>query len=79
MIPLPLDLSVHPIARTDIGYKYTGIYHTTDLYVYVFQDSEGAFMIPQTVEVESMQYIVVYDSDTTCLHGLGKAFYFCCC
>ncbi|XP_026184494.1 serine/threonine/tyrosine-interacting-like protein 1 isoform X1 [Mastacembelus armatus] len=39
----------------------------------VKMDSEGTFCLPETVEFESMQHVVVYDSNTTCLQNQGRA------
>lgn len=37
-----------------------------------FQDSEGTFLLPEAVEVDSMQHVVVYDSNTSCLQEEGN-------
>ncbi len=29
------------------------------------QDSEGTFLLPEAVEVDSMQHVIVYDSNTS--------------
>ncbi|XP_070774150.1 serine/threonine/tyrosine-interacting-like protein 1 [Enoplosus armatus] len=39
----------------------------------VKMDSEGAFLLPEAVEVDSMQHVVVYDSNTSCLREQGRA------
>ncbi|XP_022594637.1 serine/threonine/tyrosine-interacting-like protein 1 isoform X3 [Seriola dumerili] len=36
-------------------------------------DSEGKFLLPVAVEVDSMQHMVVYDSNTSCLQEQGRA------
>ncbi|XP_040907839.1 serine/threonine/tyrosine-interacting-like protein 1 [Toxotes jaculatrix] len=36
-------------------------------------NSEGKFLLPVAVEVDSMQHIVVYDSNTSCLQEQGRA------
>ncbi|XP_037323594.2 serine/threonine/tyrosine-interacting-like protein 1 isoform X1 [Pungitius pungitius] len=36
-------------------------------------DSKGTFLLPEDVEVDSMQHVVVYDSNTTFLQGQGRA------
>ncbi|KAM8834984.1 serine/threonine/tyrosine-interacting-like protein 1 [Synchiropus picturatus] len=36
-------------------------------------DSEGKFLLPESVEVESMQHVVVYDGNTSSLQQQGKA------
>lgn len=36
-----------------------------------FQDSEGMFLLPEAVEVDSMRHMVVYDSNTSCLQEQG--------
>ncbi|XP_035009220.1 serine/threonine/tyrosine-interacting-like protein 1 [Hippoglossus stenolepis] len=36
-------------------------------------DSDGKFLLPVAVEVDSMQHVVVYDSTTRCLHEKGRA------
>ncbi|XP_071392911.1 serine/threonine/tyrosine-interacting-like protein 1 [Centroberyx affinis] len=40
---------------------------------HVKRDSDGTFLMPEAVEIDSMQYIVVYDSDTSSLQGQGGA------
>ncbi|XP_071362537.1 serine/threonine/tyrosine-interacting-like protein 1 isoform X1 [Trachinotus anak] len=37
------------------------------------KDSEGKFLLPVAVEVDSMQHVVVYDSSTSCLEEQGRA------
>ncbi|XP_022594635.1 serine/threonine/tyrosine-interacting-like protein 1 isoform X1 [Seriola dumerili] len=39
----------------------------------VKMDSEGKFLLPVAVEVDSMQHMVVYDSNTSCLQEQGRA------
>ncbi|XP_045894699.1 serine/threonine/tyrosine-interacting-like protein 1 [Micropterus dolomieu] len=39
----------------------------------VKMDSEGTFLLPEAVEVDSMQHVVVYDSNTSCLQEEGRA------
>ncbi|XP_059207865.1 serine/threonine/tyrosine-interacting-like protein 1 [Centropristis striata] len=39
----------------------------------VKMDSEGTFLLPEAVEVDSMQHVVVYDSNTNCLQEKGRA------
>ncbi|KAM3868978.1 serine/threonine/tyrosine-interacting-like protein 1 [Diretmus argenteus] len=39
----------------------------------ITRDSEDTFLMPEAVEIDSMQYIMVYDSDTSCLQGQGEA------
>ncbi|XP_071362538.1 serine/threonine/tyrosine-interacting-like protein 1 isoform X2 [Trachinotus anak] len=39
----------------------------------VTMDSEGKFLLPVAVEVDSMQHVVVYDSSTSCLEEQGRA------
>uniref|UniRef100_UPI0037E794FE serine/threonine/tyrosine-interacting-like protein 1 n=1 Tax=Semicossyphus pulcher TaxID=241346 RepID=UPI0037E794FE len=36
-------------------------------------DSEGTFVLPEAVEVDSMRHVVVYDSSTSCLEEQGRA------
>ncbi|CAI5642820.1 unnamed protein product [Oreochromis niloticus] len=36
-------------------------------------DSEGTFLLPELVEVESMQHVVVYDNNTSSLQEQGRA------
>nr|XP_046266325.1 serine/threonine/tyrosine-interacting-like protein 1 [Scatophagus argus] len=36
-------------------------------------DSEGRFLLPEAVEVDSMRHVVVYDSNTSCLEEHGRA------
>ena len=36
-----------------------------------FQDSEGMFLLPEDVEVDSIRHVVVYDSNTSCLQEQG--------
>ncbi|XP_041658122.1 serine/threonine/tyrosine-interacting-like protein 1 [Cheilinus undulatus] len=36
-------------------------------------DSEGTFLLPEAVEVDSMHHVVVYDSNTSCLEEKGRA------
>ncbi|KAE8293883.1 Serine/threonine/tyrosine-interacting-like protein 1 [Larimichthys crocea] len=36
-------------------------------------DSEGTFLLPEAVEVDSMQHVMVYDSNTRCLQEQGRA------
>ncbi|XP_034406655.1 serine/threonine/tyrosine-interacting-like protein 1 [Cyclopterus lumpus] len=36
-------------------------------------DSKGTFFLPEAVEVDSMQHVVVYDSDTSVLHKQDRA------
>ncbi|XP_044077668.1 serine/threonine/tyrosine-interacting-like protein 1 [Siniperca chuatsi] len=36
-------------------------------------DSEGNFLLPEAVEVDSVQHVVVYDSNTSCLQEQGRA------
>ncbi|XP_008284163.1 serine/threonine/tyrosine-interacting-like protein 1 [Stegastes partitus] len=36
-------------------------------------DSEGTFLLPECVEVDSMQHVVIYDSNTSCLQDQGRA------
>nr|ACQ58382.1 Serine/threonine/tyrosine-interacting-like protein 1 [Anoplopoma fimbria] len=36
-------------------------------------DSESTFLLPEAVEVDSMQHVVVYDSNTSVLHGQDRA------
>uniref|UniRef100_A0A3Q0S0M9 Serine/threonine/tyrosine interacting-like 1 n=1 Tax=Amphilophus citrinellus TaxID=61819 RepID=A0A3Q0S0M9_AMPCI len=36
-------------------------------------DSKGAFLLPELVEVDSMQHVVVYDSSTSCTQEQGRA------
>ncbi|XP_051257849.1 serine/threonine/tyrosine-interacting-like protein 1 isoform X2 [Dicentrarchus labrax] len=36
-------------------------------------DSEGSFLLPDAVEVDSMQHVVVYDSNTSTLEEEGRA------
>ncbi|KAG7217048.1 hypothetical protein INR49_027587 [Caranx melampygus] len=38
-----------------------------------FQDSEGKFLLPVAVEVDSMQHVVVYDSSSSCYQEQGRA------
>ncbi|XP_073334897.1 serine/threonine/tyrosine-interacting-like protein 1 [Pagrus major] len=40
----------------------------------VKMNSEGMFLLPEAVEVDSMQHVVVYDSNTSCLQEQGRAF-----
>ncbi|TDH05286.1 hypothetical protein EPR50_G00141160 [Perca flavescens] len=40
---------------------------------HVKTDSEGTFLLPEAVEVDSMQHVVVYDSNTSCLQEQGRA------
>lgn len=42
------------------------------IFCVTLQDSEGTFVLPDAVEVDSMQHVVVYDSDTSCLQGRGN-------
>lgn len=42
------------------------------------QDSEGRFLLPEAVEVVSMQHVVVYDSNTSCLEEQGNWLYRTC-
>lgn len=37
-----------------------------------FQDSEGTFLLPEGVEFDTMQHMVVYDSNTSCLEDQGN-------
>ncbi|XP_040035537.1 serine/threonine/tyrosine-interacting-like protein 1 [Gasterosteus aculeatus] len=37
-------------------------------------DSKGTFLLPEDVEVDSMQQVVVYDSNTSVLQGRGRVF-----
>ncbi|XP_030294461.1 serine/threonine/tyrosine-interacting-like protein 1 isoform X2 [Sparus aurata] len=39
----------------------------------VKMDSEGMFLLPEAVEVDSMRHMVVYDSNTSCLQEQGRA------
>ncbi|XP_023257390.1 serine/threonine/tyrosine-interacting-like protein 1 [Seriola lalandi dorsalis] len=39
----------------------------------VKMDSEGKFLLPVAVEVDSMQHVVVYDSNASCLQEQGRA------
>ncbi|KAM7397527.1 hypothetical protein PAMA_005703 [Pampus argenteus] len=39
----------------------------------VKMDSESTFFLPEAVEVDSMQHVVIYDSNTSCLHGQSRA------
>ncbi|KAM9348826.1 serine/threonine/tyrosine-interacting-like protein 1 [Symphorus nematophorus] len=39
----------------------------------VKMDSEGKFLLPESVEVDSMSHVVVYDSNTSSLPGEGRA------
>ncbi|XP_041808946.1 serine/threonine/tyrosine-interacting-like protein 1 [Chelmon rostratus] len=36
-------------------------------------DSEGSFLLPEAVEVDSMQHVVVYDGNSSCLKERGRA------
>ncbi|KAF1378218.1 hypothetical protein PFLUV_G00188250 [Perca fluviatilis] len=40
---------------------------------HVKTDSEGTLLLPEAVEVDSMQHVVVYDSNTSCLQEQGRA------
>ncbi|XP_078122679.1 serine/threonine/tyrosine-interacting-like protein 1 [Sander vitreus] len=40
---------------------------------HVKMDSEGTLLLPEAVEVDSMQHVVVYDSNTSCLQEQGRA------
>lgn len=37
-----------------------------------FQDSEGTFILPEAVEFDTMQHMVVYDGNTSCLENRGN-------
>ncbi len=53
---------------------------TTGLFFACFsKDSEGKFIMPLDVEVESMRYIIVYDSSTHSLSDSGKTLPFLTC
>ncbi|XP_036975579.1 serine/threonine/tyrosine-interacting-like protein 1 isoform X2 [Acanthopagrus latus] len=39
----------------------------------VKMDSEGMFLLPEDVEVDSIRHVVVYDSNTSCLQEQGRA------
>ncbi|XP_029304324.1 serine/threonine/tyrosine-interacting-like protein 1 [Cottoperca gobio] len=39
----------------------------------VKMDSDGSFLLPEAVEVDSMQHVVVYDSNTSCSREQGRA------
>uniref|UniRef100_A0A3Q3B565 Serine/threonine/tyrosine interacting-like 1 n=1 Tax=Kryptolebias marmoratus TaxID=37003 RepID=A0A3Q3B565_KRYMA len=39
----------------------------------VKMDSDGKFLLPEDVEADSMQHIVVYDGNTSCLQEQGRA------
>lgn len=43
------------------------------------KDSDGNFIMPLDVEVESMRYIIVYDSSTHSLSDSGKTLPFLTC
>ncbi|CAJ1063333.1 serine/threonine/tyrosine-interacting-like protein 1 [Xyrichtys novacula] len=36
-------------------------------------DSEGSFLLPEAMEVDSMHHVVVYDGNTCCLEQQGRA------
>ncbi|XP_034539974.1 serine/threonine/tyrosine-interacting-like protein 1 [Notolabrus celidotus] len=36
-------------------------------------DSEDSFLLPEAIEVDSMQHVVVYDGNTSCLEEQGRA------
>ncbi|XP_026228337.1 serine/threonine/tyrosine-interacting-like protein 1 [Anabas testudineus] len=39
----------------------------------VKMDSEGTFILPEAVEFDTMQHMVVYDGNTSCLENRGRA------
>ncbi|XP_074528897.1 serine/threonine/tyrosine-interacting-like protein 1 [Halichoeres trimaculatus] len=36
-------------------------------------DSEGSFLLPEALEVDCMQHVVIYDGNTSCLEEQGRA------
>lgn len=39
----------------------------------VKMDSESTFFLPEAIEVDSMQHVVIYDGDTSCIQEQGRA------
>lgn len=60
---------------------YTVEYQITTGYFFACfsKDSDGKFIMPLDVEVESMRYIIVYDSSTYSLSDSGKTLHFLTC
>uniref|UniRef100_A0A3Q3X2U5 Tyrosine-protein phosphatase domain-containing protein n=1 Tax=Mola mola TaxID=94237 RepID=A0A3Q3X2U5_MOLML len=54
------------------GSLSVGLKSERDLFASL-QDCQGAFVLPEAVEVDSMQHVWVYDSNSSCLQQPGRA------